>query len=46
MWVKKHVLDTDPKTMLQVNFTGNVDWVGNTARVFINEEVKELILEI
>ena len=40
------MLDADPKTMLLVNFTGNVDWVGNTARVFINEEVKELILEI
>ena len=40
------VVDADPKSIQQINFTGNVDWAGNTEKSFINKEVKETILEL
>ena len=42
---KQQVLDADPKTILQIYFTGNLDWGGQTAINFIIEEVKETILD-
>ena len=39
------MLDADPKVMQQINFTGNLEQDGNTAMLFIIEEVKETILD-
>ena len=33
---KQQVLDADPKIMEHINFTGNLDFVGNTAIFFTN----------
>ena len=41
---KQQALDDDPKAIQQTNFTGNLDWDGNTVMLFIIEEVKETIL--
>ena len=41
---KKQVLHVDPKAMLQIDFTGNLDWDGNTTMLLIIEEAKENIL--
>ena len=41
---KQQALDTDPRTIQQINFTGNLDRVGNTRVYFILEEAKETIL--
>ena len=40
---KQQELDADPKTIQQINFTGNLDQAGNTKMFFITEEAKEAI---
>ena len=42
---KQQLLDADPKTMQQINFTGNLDQAGNTTIFIIIQEAKETILE-
>ena len=42
---KQQALDADPKAIQQINFTANVDRVGNTRVYFILEEAKETILD-
>ena len=42
---KQQALDADPKLMQQINFTANIDRNGDTAMFFINEKVKETILD-
>ena len=37
--------DADPKAIQQNNFTGNLDWDGNTQMSFIIVQVKEAILD-
>ena len=41
---KQQALDTDPRTIEQINFTVNLDRAGNTRIYFILEEAKETIL--
>ena len=38
---KQKALDTVPKAILQINFTGNVDQARKTIMFFIIEEAKE-----
>ena len=40
---KQQVLDTDPKAMQEINFTGNLSGANNRIMFFIIEEVKEAI---
>ena len=40
---KQHTLDADPKSIQQINFTGNLDRAGNTTMLFIMEEAKDTI---
>ena len=42
---KQQALDADPKAIQQINFTANLDRVGNTRIYFILEEVKETVLD-
>ena len=42
---KQQALDADPKAIQQINFTANLDRVGNTRIYFILEEAKETILD-
>ena len=42
---KQQALDADPKTIQQINFTANLDRVGNTRFYFILEEAKETVFE-
>ena len=42
---KQEALDTNPKAMQQINFTGNLSGNNNTLIFFIIEEVKETILD-
>ena len=42
---KQQVLDADPKTIQQINFTANLDRAGNTKFYFILEEAKETVFE-
>ena len=42
---KRQALDADPKTIQQINFTGNLDRAADTTIFFIIEETKETILE-
>ena len=42
---KQQVLDADPKTIQQINFTVNLDRAGNTRFYFILEEEKETVFE-
>ena len=44
---KQRALDTDPRTMQQINLTGNLERDGNenTAMFFIIEEVKQTVLD-
>ena len=42
---KQKALDVDPKTIQQIDFTANVDSVGNTRFYFILEEAKETVFE-
>ena len=41
---KPQALDADPKAIQQINLTANLDWDGNTAMFFINEEAKKTFL--
>ena len=41
---KQQDLDTDPRAIQQINFTGNLGHVGNTVISFILEEAKKIIL--
>ena len=43
---KQQALDADPRAIQQINFTANLDRVGNTRVYFILEEAKETILDI
>ena len=42
---KEQVLDADPKTIQQINFTGNLDRDGNATMVFDIEDTKETVLD-
>ena len=42
---KKQGLDADPKAMQHLNFTGDLNWTGDTTMFFIIEEAKETILD-
>ena len=42
---KQQTLDTDPKAVHQIYFTGNLDRSNNTAIFFMIEEAKETILD-
>ena len=42
---KQQALDDDPKAIQQINFTANLDWVGNTRVYFILEEAKQTALD-
>ena len=42
---KQQVLDADPKAIQQINFTANLDGVGNARINFILEEAKETVLD-
>ena len=39
--IKKQALDTDPKAIQQINFTGNLNGNNDRLTFFIAEEVKE-----
>ena len=41
---KQQSLDADPRAIQQINFTGNLDWAGNTTMFFIIEKAKETVL--
>ena len=41
---KQRVLDADLRAIQQINFTANLDSVGNTTLSFIIEETKETVL--
>ena len=40
---KQQALDADPKAIQQINFTANLDRVGNTRLYFIIKEAKETV---
>ena len=42
---KQQALDVDPRAIHQINFTANLDRVGNTTIFFIIEEAKETVLD-
>ena len=42
---KQQELDADPRAIQQINFTANLDRVGNTTMSFIIEEAKETVIE-
>ena len=42
---RQNELDSDPRTIQQINFTANLDRAGNTTIFFIVEEAKETIFE-
>ena len=42
---KQQELDADPRANQQINFTANLDRVGDTRIYFIFEEAKETILD-
>ena len=42
---KQEVLDADPRTIQQINFTTNLARAGNTTMFFITEEAKETVFE-
>ena len=42
---KQQALDADPKAIQQINFTANLDRVGNARINFILEEAKETVLD-
>ena len=41
---KQQALDADPRAILQINFTANLERVGNTTMFFIIEQPKETVL--
>ena len=42
--IKQQVLEAYPKTLKQINFTGNLDPAGNTTMLYIIEKAEETIL--
>ena len=42
---KQQALDADPKAIQQINFTANLDRIGNKRFYFILEEAKETVFE-
>ena len=38
---QQQALDTDPKAIKQINFTGNLDWTASPTKFFIIEEAKK-----
>ena len=38
---KRQALDADPKAIQQINFTGNLEYDGNTTIFFITKEAKK-----
>ena len=42
---KKQALDTDPKALQQINFTGNLNRVEDAKMLFIIKEAKEIVLD-
>ena len=42
---KQQALDADPRAIQQINFTANLDRVGNTTMFFIIKEAKETVLD-
>ena len=42
---KQQALDADPKAILEINFTGNLNQAGGATMFFIIEETKETILD-
>ena len=42
---KKQALDADPRAILQINFTVNLERDGNTTIFFIIEEAKQTVLD-
>ena len=43
---KQQSLDADPRAIQQINFTANLDRVGNTTMFFLIEEAKETVLKL
>ena len=43
---KQQTLDFDPRAIQQINFTANLDRLGNTSIFFITEEAKETFLRL
>ena len=43
---EQQVLDADPRTIQQINFTANLDRAGDTAIFFIIEEGQETVLDV
>ena len=41
---RQNELDADPRALQQINFTANLDRIGNTTDFFITEEAKEKVL--
>ena len=42
---EQKTLNTDPRAIQQIIFTGNVDWLENAAMFFVIEKAKESILD-
>ena len=42
---KQQALDADPTPIQQINFTENLDRVGNTKMFFFIEEAKEIVFD-
>ena len=42
---RQQALDADPRAIQQINFTANLDRVGNTTMFFIIEQAKETVFE-
>ena len=42
---RQQALDADPRAIQQINFTTNLDRVGNTRIYFLLEEEKETVLD-
>ena len=43
---KQQALNADPKAIHQINFTANLNRVGNITMFFIIEEAKETVVDI
>ena len=43
---KQQSLDADPRAIQPINFTANLDRVGNTTMFFLIEEAKETVLKL
>ena len=44
-YLSKQALDVDSEATQQINFTGNLDWDGNTTILFVIEASKQNILD-